>query len=81
MNTNTQTLFLCTTHTKTTENMLMKHTYCEVQGNLGEPGIRFKVTALLIKYTHFNAVRNAAISILMTPVHYMKQRKCENRRK
>ncbi len=43
MNTRTQTLFLCTTHTKTTENMLMKHTYCEIQGDLGEPGNRFEV--------------------------------------
>lgn len=39
--------------------------------------LKLTVTAHLIKYPHFCAVRNAAISILMTPVHCMKEKKRE----
>lgn len=40
--------------------------------------LKLTVTAHLIKYPHFCAVRDAAISILMTPVHCMKEKKREN---
>lgn len=40
--------------------------------------LKLTVTAHLIKYPHFCAVRNAAISILMTPVHCMRKKKREN---